>query len=217
MTIGHLSREADKRQRLAPRKTRRTRRRRSQIPEYHVAFAFLRVLRVLRGESLGFSVIEYADIAWNGQRAHIEYEWVGAGDPVIVFLHEGLGSRSMWRDFPRRLCEAAGARGLVYSRPGFGRSTPRPRFGQGYLHEEAHGVLPAFLAALGLGGERLWLFGHSDGASIALLYAARFPEAVSGIAVVAPHIFVEDVTRDGLRNARIAYETTSWRERLARY
>ena len=79
----------------------------------------------------------------------IEYEWVGADDaPVMVFLHEGLGSVAMWRDFPARLCAAAGLRGLVYSRPGYGRSTPRPadqRWRPDFMHHQARVVLPAVL------------------------------------------------------------------------
>lgn len=149
--------------------------------------------------------------------ARIEYEWVGAGSGVIVFLHEGLGSRAMWRDFPRRLCEAAGMRGLVYSRPGFGRSTPRRALDERFLHEQAYDVLPAFLDAVGMGKERPWLFGHSDGGSIALLHAARFPEADAGIVVVAPHIRVEDVTLRGIREARELYATSDWKSKLARY
>jgi pimeloyl-ACP methyl ester carboxylesterase len=160
---------------------------------------------------------EYVEIEWQGSNARIECEWVGTGERTIVFLHEGLGSRAMWREFPRRLCEAAGLRGLVYSRPGFGKSTPRRPLDPRFLHEQAYDVLPAFLAAVGLHGARPWLFGHSDGGSIALLHAARFPEADAGIVVVAPHLFVEDVTVRGIREARALYETTDWKTRLARY
>jgi len=67
----------------------------------------------------------FAEIAWDGKRVRIEYDWVGEGAATMVFLYEGLGSRAMWRDFPLRLCAALGMRGLVYSRPGYGKSTPR--------------------------------------------------------------------------------------------
>jgi pimeloyl-ACP methyl ester carboxylesterase len=115
-------------------------------------------------------------------RVRIEHRWLRRSDrlrPLIVFLHEGLGSVAMWRDFPARLCDALGCRGLVYSRPGYGRSTPRAAeeaWGLDFMHRQAHEVLPALLQALGVdpAGEP-WLFGHSDGGSIALLYAARFP------------------------------------------
>lgn len=165
--------------------------------------------------------IQFAELPWKGRTIRLEYQWVGCAtstDPVVVFLHEGLGSISMWRDFPRRFCDAHGFRGLVFSRYGYGRSTPRLP-GEGlppdYLQEQAQVALPALLAHLQV--QRPWLFGHSDGGSIALLYAARFPQAVSGIVVAAPHIFVEDITLAGIRNAREAFQTTDLRERLARH
>ena len=149
----------------------------------------------------------------------IEYEWVGAeGAPVMVFLHEGLGSVAMWRDFPARLCEAAGLRGLVYSRPGYGRSTPRPaeeRWQPDFMHRQAREVLPALLRVLGVG--KPWLFGHSDGGSIALLHAAAFPEALRGAVVLAPHILVEDVSVASIAKARDAYLQTDLKDKLARY
>jgi pimeloyl-ACP methyl ester carboxylesterase len=151
----------------------------------------------------------------------IEYEWVGtAGDdaPVMVFLHEGLGSVAMWRDFPTRLCDAAGVRGLVYSRPGYGRSTPRPgqeRWGTDFMHRQAREVLPALLGTLRIG--RPWLFGHSDGGSIALLHAAAFPDALRGAIVLAPHILVEEVSVTSIAKAREAYLLTDLRQKLARY
>ena len=72
--------------------------------------------------------VAFVELDWGGRRVRIEHEWIGAerrGRPLLIFLHEGLGSRSMWRDFPQRLCDALACRGLVYSRPGYGRSTPR--------------------------------------------------------------------------------------------
>jgi pimeloyl-ACP methyl ester carboxylesterase len=165
--------------------------------------------------------IRFAECGWNGLQARLEYQWVGCAEsdyPVVVFLHEGLGSISLWRDFPQRFCSENGFRGIVFSRYGYGRSTPRPR-GEpvpiSYLHEQAHDALPAFLRTLGI--ERPWLFGHSDGASIALLHAARYPDHASGIIVMAPHIFVEDITLEGIRAAREAYRDTDLRARLARH
>jgi pimeloyl-ACP methyl ester carboxylesterase len=167
----------------------------------------------------------FAAIAPRGQALRIEYQWVGSSDPaapVLVFLHEGLGSVAMWRDFPARLCEAAGVRGLVYSRPGYGRSTPRPpgqRWTPRFMHDHAHEVLPALLAALGVDPARTppWLFGHSDGGSIALLYAAAFPDRVRGAIVLAPHILVEEISVASIRQAREAYLATDLGQRLARY
>jgi pimeloyl-ACP methyl ester carboxylesterase len=135
-----------------------------------------------------------------------------------VFLHEGLGSRSMWRDFPRRSCEAAGCRGLVYSRPGYGKSsgpTERQR-GIDYLHRQAGEVLPRLLDALGV-HEPVWLFGHSDGGSIALLFAAHHPKRVAGVIAVAPHIFVEDKALRGIEAACELYGASDQRERLGRH
>ena len=107
-------------------------------------------------------------------------------------------------------------RGFVYSRPGYGRSTPRrrnERWQPDFMQRQADEVLPALLAAVGI--ERPWLFGHSDGATIALLHAAQHPAA--GIVVMAPHLFVEPVSVASIEMARTAYETTDLRARLARY
>ena len=161
-------------------------------------------------------------IAWRGRDVQVEYQWIGperVEAPLLVFLHEGLGSVAMWKDFPEQLCTAGGFRGLVFSRPGYGRSTPRDpdeRWGVDFMHRQAQEVLPALLQALGV-SEAPWLFGHSDGASIALLYAASFPESVSGLVLLAPHIFVEDVTIANIELARTAYETTDLPHKLGRY
>jgi pimeloyl-ACP methyl ester carboxylesterase len=167
----------------------------------------------------------FVDIDWDGRHVRIEHQWIApqrAHTPLIVFLHEGLGSLSMWKDFPQRLCDAAGCRGLVYSRPGYGRSTPRhpeEAWGMDFMHQQAHVVLPALLQALGVDAraQRPWLFGHSDGASIALLYAARFPDAIAGAIVLAPHIFVEDLSLASIAAARTAYLETDLRQRLSKY
>jgi pimeloyl-ACP methyl ester carboxylesterase len=139
--------------------------------------------------------------------------------PLVVFLHEGLGSVAMWKDFPERLCEAGGFRGLVFSRPGYGQSTPRApdeSWDVDFMHRQAHEVLPAFFEAIGL-TEKPWLLGHSDGGSISLLYAARFPDKVAGLVVLAPHIFVEDVTVANIELARQAYLQTDLPKKLGRY
>ena len=172
----------------------------------------------------------FTTLDWAGRAVSIEHQWIaptlrlaqgerGGEAPLIVFLHEGLGSLSMWRDFPQRLCAAAGARGLVYSRPGYGRSTPRDRgeaWGTDFMHRQAHEVLPALLDALGV-QQPVWLFGHSDGGSIALLYASRFSDRVQGAIVLAPHIVVEDISVESIAKMRAAYRQTDLRERLARH
>jgi pimeloyl-ACP methyl ester carboxylesterase len=170
---------------------------------------------------------DFVTLSWNGQPARIEHRWIappaatpaGGTPPLMVFLHEGLGSVAMWRDFPDRLCQALGWRGLAYSRPGYGRSTPRPpeeRWGLDFLHRQSHELLPALLAALGV-AEPVWLFGHSDGGSIALIHAARQPQQVAGAVVLAPHILVEAFGLASIRQAREAYEHADLRARLARY
>lgn len=138
------------------------------------------------------------------------------GAPTMVFLHEGLGSISMWRDFPQQVADATGCKAIVYSRRGYGRSAPlsgpRPVT---YMHDEALQVLPEFLDQLGV--DRPILFGHSDGGSIALIHAGGHPRPVSGLVVMAPHYFVEPVALENIAIARQAYETGGLRERLARY
>jgi len=171
------------------------------------------------------SSTEHVEIDWAGRRVRIEHRWIArehAQRPLMVFLHEGLGSVSMWRDWPERLCEAAGLRGLVYSRPGYGRSTPREpdeRWGLDFMHRQAFEVLPALLAALRVDvqADPPWLFGHSDGGSIALLHAARFARSVAGLVVLAPHILVEEFGLASIRAARGAYVSGGLREKLARH
>jgi pimeloyl-ACP methyl ester carboxylesterase len=161
----------------------------------------------------------FVDIGAGGRTLRIECRWVG-GDvaaPLVVFLHEGLGSVSMWRDFPDRLRAAAGCRGFVYSRPGYGRSTPRDageRWAPDFMHRQAFAVLPALLRALAIATPP-WLLGHSDGGSIALLHASRHP--VAGCVVMAPHILVEPVSVTSIEKARRAYLEADLRQRLARH
>ncbi len=124
----------------------------------------------------------------------------------------------MWGDFPQQFCAATGLRGLLYSRYGYGHSTPRPpeeRWRPDYLHIEALSVLPQVLA--GLRVDRPWLLGHSDGATIALLYAAHFPQALPGLFLIAPHIYVEPAAIEGIRAARHAYLEGGLKARLAPY
>ena len=169
--------------------------------------------------------VEFVDIRWGSRKVRVEHQWIASAKrsaPLIVFLHEGLGSLTMWRDFPQRLCQAAGCRGLVYSRPGYGRSTPRAAneaWGLDFMHRQAHEVLPAFLSALRIDVQAHppWLFGHSDGGSITLLYAARFPQQLAGAIALAPHIVVEDLSVTSIQKARTAYLQTDLRQRLAKY
>jgi len=181
--------------------------------------------------------VQFQTLHWGGRAVEIEYVWIhphsppappppageGPGEratsPLIVFLHEGLGSVAMWRDFPQQLCTAVGARGLVYSRPGYGRSTPRAvdeAWDTDFMHRQAYEVLPALLDALDV-QEKVWLLGHSDGGSIALLHAGHCPQRVAGVVVLAPHIFVEDISIAAIERARLEYANGDLRRRLAKF
>jgi len=135
--------------------------------------------------------------------------------PTLVFLHEGLGSVALWKDFPARVAAATGCPALVYSRAGYGRSSPAalPR-APDYMHVEALTVLPALLDRLGI--EEPILVGHSDGASIALLHAGSGKRPVRALVALAPHVFVEDMSIASIDEVRRQYETTDLREKLAR-
>ena len=139
------------------------------------------------------------------------------GDPVLrplVLLHEGLGSVSAWRDFPETLQQATSRRVIAYSRFGHGSSdSPSAPRTPAFFHEEAYDVLPQVLSQLDL--EEPILVGHSDGASIALVYAGARP--VRGLVLLAPHVVVEDVTLDAIRETRDRFETGDLRERLSRH
>ena len=136
--------------------------------------------------------------------------------PTIAMLHEGLGSVSHWKDFPRVLAEATGAGVFLYSRYGHGVSDAleEPR-SVSYMHHEAQVALPEILQKAGI--ERPLLFGHSDGASIAILYAGTFPESAAGLILEAPHVFVEDITVASIAQARVLYNETDLPQRLGRY
>ena len=146
----------------------------------------------------------------------------------IVFLHEGLGSVSMWTqrglDWPLAVCQATGRAGIVYSRRGYGQSDPAPKrrdtFSPGrnvlppdYMHREAFDVLPALLAELQI--ERPVLLGHSDGATIALLHASKLP--VATCIAMAPHVLVESIAVKAIGQAKEAFESGDLRQRLAKH
>ena len=136
--------------------------------------------------------------------------------PTIVFLHEGLGCISLWRDFPDRVVAATGCSALVYSRYGYGHSDPiqAPR-APDFMHREALDTLPDLLDQLGI--DNPILFGHSDGGSIALIHAGTSGRALPGVIVMAPHVLVEDLSIRSIEAARVAYETTDLRAKLGRH
>jgi pimeloyl-ACP methyl ester carboxylesterase len=136
--------------------------------------------------------------------------------PTIVMLHEGLGSVAHWKDFPSRLADETGAGVFLYSRYGHGGSDVLEAARSiSYMHHEAQVVLPEILQKAGI--ERPLLLGHSDGASIAILYAGTFPESPAGLILEAPHVFVEDITVSSIAQARVLYNETDLPQRLGRY
>ena len=136
--------------------------------------------------------------------------------PVIVFLHEGLGSIGQWRDFPEEICVATGCPALVYDRWAYGGSDPltEPRRPD-YLHDEALLSLPEVLKQCAI--DKPIFIGHSDGGSIAIIYAGTYPQKVTGIITEAAHVFVEDVTVEGIKRAVKVYESTDLKMRLAKF
>jgi pimeloyl-ACP methyl ester carboxylesterase len=150
----------------------------------------------------------------------LEYRMLGPRPdeaPTIVMLHEGLGCVGLWGDFPAKLQQATGAGVFVYSRAGYGQSSPvtlpRPLT---FMHAEAREVLPKLLDAIGF--RRGLLLGHSDGASIAAIYAGSVQDhRVRGLVLIAPHFFTEDMGIAEIARAKELYETTDLRARLARW
>ncbi|HJS61813.1 MAG TPA: alpha/beta hydrolase [Pseudolabrys sp.] len=150
----------------------------------------------------------------------LEYRFVGPQPdkaPTLVLLHEGLGCVGLWNDFPEELAAATGAGVFVYSRAGYGKSSPvslpRPL---SYMHDEARQTLPKLLDAVGF--RRGLMIGHSDGASIAAIYAGSHQDhRVGGLVLIAPHFFTEDPGIASIVEARKAYETGDLRARLARW
>ena len=135
---------------------------------------------------------------------------------MIVFLHEGLGSLAMWKDFPERCARVSGCAALVYSRYGYGESDRLLESRRvNFMHDEALKTLPELLDKLHV--EQPILFGHSDGASIVLIHAGGAGRSVRGLILLAPHVFVEDVAIRSIQAAQQAYQSTDWREKLSRY
>jgi pimeloyl-ACP methyl ester carboxylesterase len=137
-----------------------------------------------------------------------------ADKPSLLLLHEGLGSVGLWRGFPERLAAATQRRTIAFSRYGHGQSDPPPTpRTPAFMHEEALEVLPELLPSLGI--DEPILVGHSDGASIALIYAAHHP--VTAVVAIAPHVFVEDICLVEIRQTKETFETTDLRDRMTRH
>jgi len=152
--------------------------------------------------------------------AHLDCKMIGAvshEQPTLVFLHEGLGCIGLWKDFPERLSREAGLPALCYSRAGYGASSnvQLPRLGT-YMHHEALAVLPELLKKLDISDAIL--FGHSDGASISLIYGGSGrANRVRGMIVESPHVVIEDITVESIRKAAHEYEHGDLRSRLLRH
>ncbi len=164
---------------------------------------------------------------WNAGKGRLtaggkSLEWASwglpeTGKPVIVLLHEGLGCVALWRDFPARLARATGCAVVAYSRQGYGQSDPadlpRP---VDYMTQEAMDVLPDVLNALG--ADSVILMGHSDGATIAAEYAGRVADhRVRGLVLMAPHVFTEPMGLAEIARARMMFDDTDLKDRMARY
>ena len=149
----------------------------------------------------------------------LEYRWIPparATALTFVLLHDGLGSVGLWRDFPECLAQRTGAGVFLYSRAGHGRSEPAARArGADYLHHEALDVLPAVLADRGI--EHPVLLGHSDGGSIAIIYAGHGRWTPRALVLEAPHVFIEGVTLRGVSEARHEYQRGALRAKLRRW
>ncbi len=152
----------------------------------------------------------------NGKKLYTEYHNSFENKPTIVFLHDSLGCTQLWRDFPEKLALQTQCNVLVYDRLGYGKSFPMPTYERenNYIEHEAD-LLNCLLKELNIND--IILFGHSDGGTIALIFAAKYPEKVTATLCEAGHIFVEDITVNGVKDAFEAYKTTNLPERLAKY
>jgi pimeloyl-ACP methyl ester carboxylesterase len=158
----------------------------------------------------------YRDVLVDGKRLETLLFSPAANAPVVVMLHEGLGSIAMWKDFPEQLARATGFGVLVYSRYGHGKSDRlAEKRSVHFMHHEAKVVLPEVLRQFEI--ERPFLLGHSDGGSIALIYAGTWPGRVRGLVLEAPHVFVEDLGIRSITAIREGYKSSDLRQRLARY
>ena len=152
------------------------------------------------------------------QLEYVDHQAHQLNRPTLVFLHEGLGSVAMWRDFPARVAQASGCRTLVYSRYGYGQSDLLAApFATNYMHQEAQQTLPELLAALAV--EKPVLVGHSDGGSIALIHAGSVgvSSGLAGVILMAPHCFVEEVSISSIEAAKATALNTDLLKKLAKY
>ena len=163
--------------------------------------------------------ISFAKIENNIELA---YQFINSNEnqekPLIVFLHEGLGSIAQWKDFPLELCKKVNLEGFIYERQGYANSSALTETrDETYLENYALEELPKLIKTLNLENRKLILFGHSDGGSIAYIYAGKYPENIVGIITEAAHVFVEDITLNGISPVVDMFENWNLKEKLARY
>lgn len=161
-------------------------------------------------------MIESKFIEVKGKTLYIEYNNSFENKPTLVFLHDSLGCVQLWRDFPAKIAKETGCNVLVYDRLGYGKSHPMLTHERenNYMEQEAD-VLNDLLNELNI--NNAVLFGHSDGGTIALITASKYSEKINAVICEAGHIFVEDVTVKGVKDALEAFKTTNLGERLQRY
>jgi pimeloyl-ACP methyl ester carboxylesterase len=145
-------------------------------------------------------------------------ELILQGRPLLVFLHEGLGSIAQWKDFPALLCEKTHCPALLYDREGYGKSSEYKSTNDwDYLHIQARNVLPEIFKQLEIEHYNKILIGHSDGGSIAIIHAGSFPEKISGVITEASHQFIEDISVEGIRETVKLFEEEKLKEWLSKY
>jgi len=176
--------------------------------------------RIIVGDCIDMAATvlqQRGEVLVDGKR--LETLWIEPADkdrPMIVMLHEGLGSVALWKDFPQRLASRTGCGILVYSRYGHGNSDrlleKRP---VEFMHHEGEKVLPELLDKLNI--VKPILLGHSDGGSIALIFAGKYPDRPRALVLEAPHVFVEDLSVASITQAKVAYLTTELPRKLGRY
>lgn len=147
------------------------------------------------------------------EKVKLAYHFIGKTNtslPLVIFLHEGLGSIAQWKDFPEKMCQTLGLLGLIYERYGYGHSTPlQEERDSNYLDVEGNYFLPKLIEKLDLTNIELILVGHSDGASISLIYASLFPENVKLVVSMAAHVFNEQISVDSIKKLEALYKSDS--------
>jgi pimeloyl-ACP methyl ester carboxylesterase len=172
------------------------------------------MMETSNSESKELRVVD-SNVEIDGVSLRVRTIEVDSSRPTIVFLHDSLGCIPVWRDFPEQLCAATQRGGVVYDRQGYGGSSPFSRTRDvGYLEREAD-TLAALLRKLGLA--KSVLFGHSDGGSVALIAAAKYPELIAGVITEGAHVFVEEITLEGIRQAQKLFAQTDLRKRIQKY